>query len=66
MHLTDFVKEEYAAVRLRDGAWLRLRNTCRTHRARALIDRVVHRTEQGVGDCALVKAYACGVHFNKF
>ena len=65
VHLADLVEKKHAAVGARDRAFLGLRHAALPQRAGPLIDGVVDAAEERVGDGALVKAQAGGVHLDK-
>ena len=53
-------------MRLGDRARFGLGDSGDAQRAGALIDRIVDRTDQRIGDAAVVKAGGRRVHFDKF
>ena len=65
VHLADLVEKKHAAVGARDRAFLGLRHAALPQRAGALIDGIVDAAEERVGDGALIKAQAGGVHLDK-
>ncbi|MNV25533.1 hypothetical protein D3C71_1166300 [compost metagenome] len=65
MQFTDFIKEENAAMRLGHRSRLRLRYSCDSHRTGSLVDRIMNRTDQRIGDAPLVKTGGRRVDFRK-
>ena len=65
MQFADLIDEQDAAVRFRDRARLRLRNARDAHRARPLIDRIVHGADKRIGDAPFVETRGRGVDFRK-
>ena len=65
VHLADLVEKKHAAVGARDRAFLGLRHSALPKRTGALIDGIMNTAEERVGDGALVKAQAGGVHLDK-
>ena len=60
-----FIQKQHAAMRLCDRAGLGLGYALRAERARALIDRVVHGTDERIGNAPFVKADAGCVKLNE-
>ena len=66
IHLTDLVDEENAAVCIGHQPWLWLGNAAVGKvLLRALIDGVMHRTEQGVRHVARIPTQRCSVRLDK-
>ena len=65
VQFADLVQEQDAAVGLGDRSGLGLRDAGHAQRPRPLIDRVMHRTDQRVGDAPLVKAGGSGVQLDE-
>ena len=66
IHFANLVNEEDAAVRLchKTGLWLRHTAVCQTFLC-ALIDGVMHRTEQGVRHIARIPAQCRPIRLDK-
>ena len=60
-----FIQKQHAAMRLRNRPGLGLGYALRAERARALIDRVVHGTDERIGNAPFVKADAGSVKLNE-
>ena len=65
VQLADLVQKQHAALCLGHGARLGLGNTLLSQCAGSLVDRIMDRPDQGIGDRAFIEPDGGGVHLNE-
>lgn len=66
MQLANLIEEQNSPMRLGYCARLRLWDSGHPHGPRSLIDRIMHRADQRIGNAALVEARRSGVDLGEF
>src|SRR4051812_27433121 len=65
MKLPYFIYEQYASMCIADCTLLWLRNACLSHCPGSLVDWIVHRTDERIGNPSFIEPGCGGVQFNK-